>query len=141
GHHPMGPTVAYHGALDLTLTDGSRRVIRLPDSRVFEDNATRLADLTGDGAPEVVVVEADLQRGARLAVYGAEGLIAAGPFIGQRNRWMAVAGIADLDGDGRPEIAVVDRPHLRRVLVIWQRQGDALVPVAELPGVTNHRFG
>jgi hypothetical protein len=141
GHHPMGPTVADHGALELVLTDGSRRLIRLPESRVFEDNAVRLADLTGDGAPEIVVVESDLQRGARLSVYGPEGLVAAGPFIGQRNRWMAVAGIADLDGDGTPEIAVVDRPHLRRVLVIWQGRGDTLVPVAELPGVTNHRFG
>lgn len=141
GHHPMGPGVQDHGALELTLTNGSRRTIRLPESRVFEDNQTRLADLTGDGAPEVVVVESDLTRGARLAVYGVDGLVAAGPFIGQRNRWMAVAGIADLDGDGQSEIAVVDRPHLRRTLIIWQRQGDRLVAVAELPGVTNHRFG
>ncbi|MCB1389564.1 MAG: VCBS repeat-containing protein [Rhodobacteraceae bacterium] len=141
GHHPMGPTVADHGALDLVLSDGSRRTIRLPESRVFEDNAARLADLTGDDAPEVVLVESDLERGARLSVYGPAGLVAAGPFIGQRNRWMAVAGIADLDGDGTPEIAVVDRPHLRRTLVIWQQRGSELVPVAELAGVTNHRFG
>lgn len=141
GHGAMGPSVRDHGALRLTLTDGGERVIRLPETRVFEDNAARLADVTGDGQPEVVVVEADLAQGARLTVHGPQGLVAAGPFIGQRNRWMAVAAIADLDGDGQVEIAVVDRPHLRKVMVFWRIQGDRLVPVAEVAGVTNHRFG
>lgn len=140
-HGAMGPLVSDHGALRLGLADGTARTHRLPQSRVFEDNQARLADIDGDGAAEVVVVEADQTRGARLTVYDAEGLRAAGPFIGRRNRWMAVSAIADLDGDGRVEIAVVDRPHLRKTLVIWREQGGRLVPVAEWPGVTNHRFG
>jgi hypothetical protein len=137
----MGATVADHRALVLVLDDGTRREIRLPRDRVFEDNTPRLADIDGDGAPEVVVVEADFTRGARLAVYGPGGLRAASPFIGRRNRWMAVAAIADLDGDGVTEIAVVDRPHLRKVLVVWRQEGARLVPIAELGDVTNHRFG
>ena len=141
GHHPMGPQVADHGALRLRMSDGSQRLIRLPQSRVFEDNAARLADIDGDGAPEVIVVEADARQGARLVVYGPQGVVAASPFIGRRNRWMAVSAVADLDGDGSVEIAVVDRPHLRKTLVIWRQVGAQLVPVAELAGVTNHRFG
>jgi len=141
GHHPMGPQVADHGALRLQLSDGSQQVIRLPLSRVFEDNAARLVDVSPQAGREVVVVEADETRGARLSVYGVGGLITASPFIGRRNRWMAVAGIADLDGDGQVEFAVVDRPHLRRTLVVWRQEGARLVAVAELPGVTNHRFG
>lgn len=141
GHQAMGPTVPEYGALRLVLSDDTQRLIRLPRTRVFEDNAVRLADIDGDGAPEVVVVEADMEQGARLVVLDPQGVIAASPFIGRRNRWMAVAAIADLDGDGRVEIAVVDRPHLRKTLVIWRQDGARLVPVAELAGVTNHRFG
>lgn len=141
GHYPMGPTVSDHGAIELTLQGGGLRLIRLPEARVFEDNAVRLADMTGDGALEVVVVESDQNQGARLSVYGPDGLIAASPFIGQRNRWFAVAGIGDLDGDGQVEIAVVDRPHLRKTLVIWRRNGDRLIAIAELAGVSNHQFG
>ena len=140
GHHPMGPTVSDHGALELTLDDGTRRLIRLPNSRVFEDSEVRMADVTGDGWFEAVVVESDQNQGARVSVYGADGLIAASPFIGRRNRWFAVSGVGDLDGDGRVEIVAVDRPHLRRTLVIWRREGERLVPVAEMAGVTNHRF-
>ncbi|MCB1406074.1 MAG: VCBS repeat-containing protein [Rhodobacteraceae bacterium] len=141
GHHPMGPGVADHGALEIMLDGGERRLIRLPQSRVFEDLTARLVDVTGDGQPEVVVIESDQTQGARVSVYGSNGVIAASPFIGQRHRWYAVSGIADLDGDGTVEIAVVDRPHLRKALVIWRREGDRLVAVATLAGVTNHLFG
>ena len=59
GHHPMGPGVADHGALEIMLDGGERRLIRLPQSRVFEDLTARLVDVTGDGQPEVVVIESD----------------------------------------------------------------------------------
>jgi hypothetical protein len=62
--------------------------------------------------------------------------------IGQRNRWLAPIGAADLDGDGRVEIAYVDRPHLARTLRVWRsRPGGTLTEIATATGLTNHRIG
>ncbi len=118
----------------------------LPQTRVFEDTAPRLADLDGDGSPEVIVVETDRDRGASLAVYDETGKVAATPFIGTTHRWLAPLGAADLDGDGLIEIAYVDRPHLARILRVWRFVpdgvgGGALLEIANADGHTNHRFG
>ncbi len=118
-------------------------VLRLPETRVFEDIAPRLFDVDGDESPEVITVETDLSRGARLAIYHEGGLLAATPFIGRSHRWLAPVGVgaADLDGDGFVELAYVDRPHLARTLRVLRYQNGKLKLIAELPGVTNHRIG
>ncbi len=153
------PTTRYpHGALGDTAEWGAlvlkvRRcplcagiwyddyILRLPETRVFEDTEPRLADLDGDGSAEVIVVESDAALGARLAVYDETGLVAATAFIGQVNRWLAPLGAADLDGDGRIEIAYVDRPHLARVLRVVEFGPGGLREEASAGGHTNHRFG
>lgn len=139
-HHIMGPVPPW-AELHLGLSDGTMRRIVLPETRVFEDMVPRLADLDGDGAPEVVVVETDIAQGAALAIYGPAGRIAATPHIGRPQRWLAPAGIADLDGDGAIEIAYVDRPHLAKELRVWRYEDGTLTEVGRLPGVTNHAIG
>lgn len=140
GHAVLGDAVEY-GALVLRMQTGPARRIVLPHSRVFEDIAPRLADLDGDGGPEVIVVESDLQIGARLAVYDENGFVAATPFIGQRHRWLAPIGAADLDADGAVEITYVDRPHLAKILRVWRFRNGALTEVATREGLTNHKIG
>ncbi|WP_226779179.1 FG-GAP repeat domain-containing protein [Oceaniglobus trochenteri] len=139
-----------HATLEVTLSDGRRLSAQYPPGMVFEDTAPRLADVTGDGAPEVITVESSDSQGARLAVWGLDGQgrlapLAASPFIGQRFRWLAPVGAADLDGDGRIELAWIDRPHLAKTLMVWRMEpageGWRLVPLAESPGLTNHRIG
>lgn len=139
-HGILGDAIE-HGTLELVLTDGRTLRFVLPESFVFEDTAPRLADLDGDGAPEVVVVETDIARGARLAIYDEGGRITATPAIGRTHRWLAPIGISDLDGDGRTEIAYIDRPHLARLLMVWRLIDGRLVKVAQTGGLTNHRIG
>ena len=116
-------------------------ILRLPETRVFEDFTPRLVPLDNTQGPAVMVVETDLALGARLALYNETRLIAATPFIGRTHRWLAPIGAADLDGDGHIEYAYIDRPHLAQTIRIWRLQDGALHLVNELPGVTNHRIG
>ncbi|SHJ05285.1 hypothetical protein SAMN05444404_1311 [Ruegeria lacuscaerulensis ITI-1157] len=139
-HGVLGDRIEW-GALELTLSDGTGRSFTLPDHLVFEDLAPRVIDVTGDGIPEIIVVESDAQLGARIAVYGPHGRMAATPHIGTRFRWLAPVSAADLDGDGHVEIAYVDRPHLAKILRIWRFADSQLTEIAALPGLTNHRIG
>ena len=139
-HGILGDAIE-HGTLELTLGDGRRLRIVLPETDVFEDTRPRLADIDGDGAPEVITVQSSLTQGARLAIYDSTGLVAATPYIGRPNRWLAPIGAADMDGDGRIEIAYIDRPHLAKTLRLWRFEQGTLVHVADLPGFTNHRIG
>jgi FG-GAP-like repeat len=148
-HAALGDVVEW-GGLRLTMTNCPmcsrippeyHEVLALPETRVFEDVEARVADVTGDGRNDVIVVETDMARGASLAVYGPEGKIASTPFIGQTHRWLAPAGIADFDGDGQVEIAYVDRPHLAMELVIVRYADGQLIELARQAGFTNHQFG
>jgi hypothetical protein len=138
-HGILGDAIEW-GELQITTDIDTHRFV-LSQDRVFEDTAPRLADLDGDGRPEVIVVETLARAGAQLAVYDATGKIAATPHIGQTNRWLAPIGVADLDEDGMIEIAYIDRPHLAKTLRVWRFMDGALEPVADLPGLTNHRIG
>ncbi|MFK7764687.1 MAG: FG-GAP repeat domain-containing protein [Roseobacter sp.] len=139
-HGVLGDALEYE-TLALRMRSGQILRFTLPQTMVFEDVAPRLFDLDGDGAPEVIAVESDQTRGARLAIYSVPGRITATPFIGTRFRWLAPLGAADLDGDGRMEIAFVDRPHLAKTLRIWRFEAETLTEVASFAGVTNHRIG
>ncbi|TXH96547.1 MAG: VCBS repeat-containing protein [Pseudorhodobacter sp.] len=138
-HAVLGDAVEW-GALRLD-GPGGPVLVRLPETRVFEDVEARIVRL-GPGTDAVLVVETDVARGASVVLYGADGArIAATPFIGQKNRWYAPVGAADFGGDGAVEIAYVDRPHLEKALVFARVDGASLVAFARLPGLTNHRIG
>lgn len=136
-----------YAALEVTTDLGVQRITW--QGAVYEDTTPRLVDLDGDGNPEVVTVLSGFQVGASIQIFGERDgrvspLAQTAP-IGRSNRWLAIAGIADLDGDGVQEIAYVDRPHLAKTLrvISVQRVGDAwhLTDVAAREGLTNHKLG
>ena len=143
GHGIMGDLPEW-GRLCLTHKDGRGGCLTLPDERVFEDMAPRLADVDGDGLPEAVVVETEVSSGAALVIYRLNGdrfQRIATPYIGRSFRWLAPAGIADLNGDGAMDFAYVDRPHLAKTLRVWSYRDGKLEEIASARGLTNHRIG
>jgi hypothetical protein len=143
-HGVLGDAIEW-GALHVTLADGRRAAITLPGNRVFEDVEPRLAELDGAGPPEIVVVESSRDGGARLSIYafdrGALRPYARTAEIGRPNRWLAPVGIADLNGDGRPDVAYVETPHLAGVLRVWNVAAGGLTQIAAARGFSNHRIG
>jgi len=144
GHGILGDAIEAGG---LAVMRGDGEVVRLAlgPGAVFEDRRARLGDLDGDGRDEIVVVESSLTRGAALAVYGLadDRLVrrVATPPIGRAHRWLNPAVAADLDGDGRIEVAYVETPHIGGTLRLYEFGAAGLNPDGAVTGFSNHGIG
>ena len=136
------------GGIAVSNADGATASVTLAERFVFEDVAPRIADLDGDGRNEVVTVLSEQGRGASLVVLGLRDeellVIARTPPIGRANRWLNPAGIADFDGDGVGDIALVETPHIGGDLQLWS--GASLLAgiprmLAAKRGYSNHAIG
>ncbi len=150
-----GPTSRYqHGVLGdaieaegvtIQLKNGQYRHFKLPKDSVFEDLIPRLADLDGDGRTELVLVRSYSNAGAAVSVLGIRDnelrLLAETPAIGTANRWLNPSILADLSGNGRPEIGLVRTPHIGGQLQIWRFDGKKLVQSNKANGFSNHSIG
>lgn len=143
-HFALGRPHEY-ARLIVTSDSGRELALQLPDDEVFEDLAPRLARLAPDGPIEIVAIVSRRSEGARLVVIEQRGerleVSAESSAIGTPMRWLNPVGVADLDGDGTAEIALVTTPHLDGMLRVYRRQGAKLVEIAALPGFSNHVLG
>lgn len=123
--------------------------LRLPLKRVYEDRVPRIVDIDQDGSEEIVLVEADVLRGASLVVLGVDHT-ASGPalvertrsaFVGTPFRWLNPVGVADFDNDGRLDLAIVVTPHIGGELQLLTYGSPLMAPFARALDVSNHRMG
>lgn len=131
--------------LMVRLRDGRQVSLTLPEDEVFEDRIPRLADLDGDGLDEIILVRSHRRTGTELVVIALVGetlrIAAHGPSTGGPHRWLNPVPIADYDGDGRPDVAYVQQPHVVGLLRVFTLEGGKLKEIASFPGVSNHVAG
>jgi hypothetical protein len=133
------------GSVVIETRDGNRQAVRLKDDAVFEDLAPRLADLDGNGHDSVIVVKSYLKRGSSVAVIaerkGKYEIVAETPPLGGPHRWLNPAGIADFNGDGKIDIALVRQPHVVGELELWTWRAGDLRKTAVIADTANHIAG
>jgi hypothetical protein len=143
GHGVLGDAIEA-SSLVIERKDARRETVRLGADSVFEFLEPRIADL-GDGSEKIVVVRSYLAAGSALTVIGERNgryaVLAETPPIGTPNRWLNPAGVADFDGDGAVEIALVRMPHALGRLELWRWSAGKLLKVAVTNDTSNHAIG
>ena len=143
GHFALGRPHEY-ARVTATTDAGRRLMFELPENEVFEDLAPRIVRLVATEPEEILAIVSNRDSGSRLMMLrlraGRLEISAQSPPIGTPMRWLNPVGVADLDGDGRAEIAAVITPHIGGTLKVYRRQGGALVEISALDGFSNHVY-
>lgn len=144
GHFALGRPHEY-ARLTATTDAGRSLALQLPEDEVFEDLAPRLIRLAAGEPQEILAIVSARHNGSRLVMIRLSGgrleISAQSPAIGRPMRWLNPVGAADLDGDGRAEIAAVTTPHIGGTLRLYRRTDSKLVQIAALAGFSNHVYG
>ena len=144
GHFALGRPHEY-ARVSASTSAGRKLELQLPENEVFEDLAPRLVRLAPGEPAALLAIVSRRDAGSRLVLIGLNGgrlaISAQSAAIGTQNRWLNPVGAADLDGDGRAEIAAVITPHIGGTLKLYRRRGADLIEIAALAGFSNHVYG
>lgn len=148
------PTTRYtHGILGDAIEARQLVVVRsgtvythnLSDKYIFEDIKPRLFDVDNDGQVEIVTIRTHVSKGAGIMIYKLENR-ALTEFawieeIGTPSRWLNLAAIYDLDGDGTVELAWIQTPHIGGILKVARIRPGKLDALTEASYYSNHSIG
>jgi hypothetical protein len=140
-HGALGDTLEPSSVVvvDPTATEVVARTV-LDAPLVFEGLQPLVADLDGDGEPEIVTTIADSENGARIAVYSLAGQrISTGPVYGPG--WRHQLAVAPFGPDGATELAAVLKPHVTHTLEYYRLEDGDLSVRAAVDGVSSHTYG
>jgi len=144
GHFALGRPHEY-ARVAVNTASGQRLVFELPENEVFEDLTPRIVRLAASSPDEILTIVSHRNHGARLVLLrvndGRMEISAQSAPVGTPMRWLNPVAVADMDGDGRAEIAAVITPHIGGTLKIYQKQATLLAEVSALGGFSNHAFG
>lgn len=112
---------------------------------VYEDIKPRLFDVDNDGQMEIVTIRTHVTKGAGIMIYkisnGSLSEFAWVEEIGIPYRWLNIAAIYDLDGDGKVELAWIQTPHIGGILKVAKIKAGKLTAFSEIFGYSNHGIG
>lgn len=132
-------------SLHVRTATGKLLAFTLLADSVFEDLIPRLVDLDNDGRDEILLVRSHRAAGAAVVILGLRGnrlvRLSESQAIGMANRWLNPIGIADFDGDGRAEVAVIETPHINGQLLLYKINGRRLREAARYAGYSTHVIG
>ena len=143
GHFALGPPHEYARLIVMTGS-GRELMLQLAEDEVFEDLVPRRVKLAPDVPDELLTIVCHRRRGARLVLVrpGSNAWRSVpNRQIGTPMRWLNPVDVADLDGDGRAEIATVFTPHIGGMLKVYRRSGEELIEIAALADFSNLVYG
>jgi hypothetical protein len=114
--------------------DGAGGFVPQPSINVgYQHHAAEMGDVDGDGDLDLVVVGVDWLSSRKATVLAGNGLGQFSALLttslgGASNSSLVDVALADLTGDGLPELVTIDRSHLKAVVAI--NDGNHDVPAA-----------
>ena len=126
GHYAHGVLEDAVEAASITMVE-TRPIPRValkittPDSAVVEGVAPIWADLTGDGAREIIVTLSEAKQSAQIAAFSETGQqIATGPAIGRGFRWRHQLAVAPFGIGSDLDLVSVRTPHIGGTVEFFQ---------------------
>ncbi len=145
-HNVIGDDLEAESIIILEPSEESAEIVGriLPESGGVFELVSPLWFEGPSGEEEVLAVsESTPDAGSRIAVYDPDGgLVAAGPFMGQGQRWRHLLAAGPFGPNGEVEIAAIRTPHIGGVVEFYaiDEDGGELEIVATQPGYSSHEI-